>query len=42
MDSLKGGNKNSFYSSPENQNDIHHQAIDVYSLGILFLELAIG
>ena len=40
MDSLQKGNKNSYYSSPENQLDIYNQASDVYAVGVLFYELA--
>lgn len=39
VDSLKGGNRNTYYSSPESFKGINHQASDIYSLGLLFLEL---
>ena len=42
MDSLKGKNKNSCYSSLENQKHIYGQWIDIFSLGIIFLELLSG
>ena len=42
MDSLKQGNKDKFYSSPETQQDIEHPSSDVYALGIMFYEFLFG
>ena len=42
MDSLKDGNKNTFYSSPENQHGIYDQCIDIYALGLMFYQLLYG
>lgn len=39
MDSLKGGNRNTFYSSPENELGVWHQCIDIYALGLIFIDL---
>ena len=45
VDSLPQGNLGTYYASPENQlGKINHscQSSDVYALGVLFFELALG